>query len=215
MKLVDAAGNEQAELRRTYDPQPLCLPRLSQRAGDHRARSSSTAGCAPATCSSAMRDGFYYFRSRVDDMFSCGGENIYPKEVENLLFTHPDVADAVVAPVPHAVKGFVPAAMVTLRAGAHGDAGRAQGLLPRARPALLASPPHRACPRCRRTAPARSTAPRCGANCRRTPRWQPTLPEGAASPSSSFRGARSANPESRAAVQQSAGFRVRPAAAPE
>jgi long-chain acyl-CoA synthetase len=51
-------------------------------------------------------------------MFSCGGENVYPKEVENLLFTHPDVADAVVAPVPHAVKGFVPAAMVIARAGA-------------------------------------------------------------------------------------------------
>jgi long-chain acyl-CoA synthetase len=64
------------------------------------------------------QDGFYYFRSRVDDMFSCGGENIYPKEVENLLFTHPDVADAVVAPVPHAVKGFAPAAMVILRSGA-------------------------------------------------------------------------------------------------
>src|ERR1700758_2640659 len=63
-------------------------------------------------------DGFYFFRSRVDDMFSCGGENVYPKEGENLLFTHPDVADAVVAPVPHAVKGFVPAAMVIARAGA-------------------------------------------------------------------------------------------------
>jgi acyl-CoA synthetase (AMP-forming)/AMP-acid ligase II len=62
--------------------------------------------------------GFYYFRSRVDDMFSCGGENIYPKEVENLLFTHPDVANAVVTPVPHAVKGYVPAAMVIPRAGA-------------------------------------------------------------------------------------------------
>jgi len=62
--------------------------------------------------------GFYFFRSRVDDMFSCGGENIYPKEVENILFTHPDVADAVVAPVPHGVKGFVPAAMVIPRAGA-------------------------------------------------------------------------------------------------
>jgi long-chain acyl-CoA synthetase len=61
--------------------------------------------------------GFWFFRSRVDDMFSCGGENIYPKEVENVLFTHPDVADAVVAPVPHAVKGFVPAAMVIARAG--------------------------------------------------------------------------------------------------
>ena len=57
------------------------------------------------------KDGFFYFRSRVDDMFSCGGENVYPKEVENLLFAHP-VVNAVVAPVPHQVKGFVPAAMV-------------------------------------------------------------------------------------------------------
>jgi long-chain acyl-CoA synthetase len=51
-------------------------------------------------------------------MFSCGGENIYPKEVEDLLFRHPAVANAVVAPVPHAVKGFVPAAMVVLKRGA-------------------------------------------------------------------------------------------------
>jgi len=64
------------------------------------------------------QDGFFYFRSRVDDMFSCGGENVYPKEVENLLFAHPDVVNAVVAPVPHAVKGLVPAAMVVLREGA-------------------------------------------------------------------------------------------------
>src|SRR5882757_8223893 len=63
------------------------------------------------------KDGFFYFRSRVDDMFSCGGENVYPKEVENLLFAHPEVVNAVVAPVPHAVKGFVPAAMVITRAG--------------------------------------------------------------------------------------------------
>jgi long-chain acyl-CoA synthetase len=62
-------------------------------------------------------DEFFYFRSRVDDMFSCGGENVYPKEVENILFAHPDVANAVVAPVAHPVKGFVPAAMVVARAG--------------------------------------------------------------------------------------------------
>jgi long-chain acyl-CoA synthetase len=61
--------------------------------------------------------GFYYFKTRVDDMFSCGGENIYPKEVEDLLFRHPAVANAVVAPVPHAVKGYVPAAMVVLKKG--------------------------------------------------------------------------------------------------
>jgi acyl-CoA synthetase (AMP-forming)/AMP-acid ligase II len=51
-------------------------------------------------------------------MFSCGGENVYPKEVENLLFSHPDVVNAVVAPIPHQVKGFAPAAMVTVRDGA-------------------------------------------------------------------------------------------------
>ena len=63
------------------------------------------------------KDGFFYFRSRVDDMFGCGGENVYPKEVENLLFTHSDIVNAVVAPVPHQVKGFVPAAMVMVREG--------------------------------------------------------------------------------------------------
>jgi long-chain acyl-CoA synthetase len=66
--------------------------------------------------------GFYYFRSRVDDMFSCGGENIYPKEVEDLLFSHQDVAAAVVAPVAHSVKGFVPAALVVLKNGAESGA---------------------------------------------------------------------------------------------
>lgn len=57
-------------------------------------------------------DGFFYFRGRADDMFNSGGENIYPKEVEDLLLSHPDVLDAVVLPVPHAVKGHVPAAVV-------------------------------------------------------------------------------------------------------
>jgi acyl-CoA synthetase (AMP-forming)/AMP-acid ligase II len=59
--------------------------------------------------------GFFFFRGRVDDMFSCGGENIYPREVESLLLAHPDVIDACVVPIPHAIKGFVPAAMVVLR----------------------------------------------------------------------------------------------------
>lgn len=63
-------------------------------------------------------EGFYYFRGRVDDMFSCGGENIYPKDVENLLISHPDVVDAAVVPHPHRVKGLAPVAMVVARPGA-------------------------------------------------------------------------------------------------
>ena len=62
-------------------------------------------------------EGFFHFRGRTDDMFNSGGENIYPKEVEDLLLSHPDVLDAAVVPVPHAVKGAVPAAMVKLGSG--------------------------------------------------------------------------------------------------
>lgn len=60
--------------------------------------------------------GYFYFMGRTDDQFSCGGENINPKEVELLLVQHPDVIDAVVAPIAHEVKGLSPAALVTVRA---------------------------------------------------------------------------------------------------
>lgn len=61
--------------------------------------------------------GFFYFQGRTDDQFSCGGENVNPKEVEALLVRHPAVVDAAVAPVPHPVKGLAPAALVVLRRG--------------------------------------------------------------------------------------------------
>jgi long-chain acyl-CoA synthetase len=72
-------------------------------------------------------DGYFYFKARIDDMFSCGGENIYPKEVEDLLFRHPAVANAVVVPVPHPVKGYVPAAMIVLNQGMRASAVEIKG----------------------------------------------------------------------------------------
>ncbi len=66
-------------------------------------------------------EGFFYFQGRTDDQFSCGGENINPKEVELLLVQHPAVIDAVVAPVPHALKDLAPAALVTLRPDRNAD----------------------------------------------------------------------------------------------
>ena len=62
-------------------------------------------------------DGFFYYVTRIDDMFVCGGENIYPKEVENLALKHPDVANVAVTPLTHDTKGFAPAAMVVLKKG--------------------------------------------------------------------------------------------------
>jgi long-chain acyl-CoA synthetase len=64
-------------------------------------------------------DGFYYFVGRNDDMFVCGGENIFPIEVESLLEKHPAVHQAHVMPFEHEMKGQVPYAFVVLRANQH------------------------------------------------------------------------------------------------
>jgi acyl-CoA synthetase (AMP-forming)/AMP-acid ligase II len=63
-------------------------------------------------------DGFYYFVGRADDMFVCGGENVYPSEVERLLEGHPGVAQASVVPLADDIKGQVPVAYVVPKPGA-------------------------------------------------------------------------------------------------
>lgn len=64
------------------------------------------------------KNGFFFFRGRLDDMFVCGGENVYPREVERQLLNHPNVAQAFIGPIPHAVKGQAPAAIVVPRGNA-------------------------------------------------------------------------------------------------
>lgn len=59
-------------------------------------------------------DGFYYFVGRDDDMFVCGGENVFPGEVERLLEQDPRIVEACVVPVADAVRGQMPVAFVTL-----------------------------------------------------------------------------------------------------
>jgi acyl-CoA synthetase (AMP-forming)/AMP-acid ligase II len=61
--------------------------------------------------------GFYYFLGRSDDMFVCGGENIYPNEVEKMLERHPAIQQACVVPVADEIKGQKPAAFVVLKPG--------------------------------------------------------------------------------------------------
>jgi acyl-CoA synthetase (AMP-forming)/AMP-acid ligase II len=67
------------------------------------------------------RDGFYFFVGRADDMFVCGGENIYPAMVESQLERHPAVLQACVVPVPDDIKGQVPVAFVVSRPNMHVD----------------------------------------------------------------------------------------------
>ncbi|HYB44058.1 MAG TPA: class I adenylate-forming enzyme family protein, partial [Candidatus Methylomirabilis sp.] len=63
-------------------------------------------------------DGLYYFVGRADDMFVCGGENIYPGEVERMLERHPAIQQACVVPVPDEVRGAKPVAFVVASPGA-------------------------------------------------------------------------------------------------
>jgi len=54
---------------------------------------------------------------RADDMLIVGGENVYPAEVEDALFDHPDVQAAAVVGAEHETKGEAPVAYVVFEPG--------------------------------------------------------------------------------------------------
>jgi len=62
-------------------------------------------------------DGYFWIVDRADDMILSGGNNIYPAEIEDALYEHPDVAEAAVVAAPHEVKGEAPVAYVVLEEG--------------------------------------------------------------------------------------------------
>ncbi|MET0459432.1 MAG: long-chain-fatty-acid--CoA ligase [Ilumatobacteraceae bacterium] len=62
-------------------------------------------------------DGYLYIHDRVKDMIVSGGENVYPAEVENVLMSHPGIADVAVIGVPHEKWGETAKAVVVPAAG--------------------------------------------------------------------------------------------------
>jgi len=63
-------------------------------------------------------DGYLSITGRIKDMVIRGGENIYPREVEEFLYTHPDILDAQVIGVPDPRYGEELMAWVRMRPGA-------------------------------------------------------------------------------------------------
>lgn len=63
-------------------------------------------------------DGRLFVSGRDDDMIVSGGENVFPRELEDALSTHPDIADCVVTGVPDETFGQALAAYVVTREGA-------------------------------------------------------------------------------------------------
>jgi hypothetical protein len=87
-----------------------------------------------------MDDGGYLsIVGRSKDMVIRGGENIYPREVEEFLFTHPDVRDVQVIGVPDARYGEELCAWIQPREGATLEADFASRMVPR-QPGALQDP---------------------------------------------------------------------------
>ena len=64
------------------------------------------------------QEGYLYIVDRLRDMIITGGFNIYPKEIEDVLYSHPAVLEATVIGVPDAVKGEMAKAYVVFKDGA-------------------------------------------------------------------------------------------------
>lgn len=62
-------------------------------------------------------EGLCYYRGRTDRMVVCGGENVYPDNVERVLSEHPDVVNSQVYPAPHPDFGNVLHALIEMKEG--------------------------------------------------------------------------------------------------
>ncbi|MCL2766168.1 MAG: AMP-binding protein [Peptococcaceae bacterium] len=62
-------------------------------------------------------DGFIYLVDRKKDVVICGGENIYPVEVEDFLHDHPDIKDVAVIGMPDTRLGEIPLAVIEVKTG--------------------------------------------------------------------------------------------------
>jgi long-chain acyl-CoA synthetase len=62
-------------------------------------------------------DGYLFVTDRLKDVIICGGYNVYPRVLEDALYQHPAVAEAIVIGVADAYRGQAPKAFVTLRPG--------------------------------------------------------------------------------------------------
>jgi long-chain acyl-CoA synthetase len=62
-------------------------------------------------------DGYFFIVDRKKDMIIVGGLNVYPREIEEVLYSHPAVLDAAVLGVPDRKRGEEPIAVVALKPG--------------------------------------------------------------------------------------------------
>jgi len=62
-------------------------------------------------------DGYFFMVDRKKEMVNVGGEKVFPREVEEIMYTHPAIAEAALIPQPDAKLGEIPVAVVALKPG--------------------------------------------------------------------------------------------------
>ena len=82
-------------------------------------------------------DGFFYFKLRQKRMIKSSGMNVYPAQVEEVLFTHPDVADVCVIGVPDQEQVASVKAFVVLKFGVPEDKAKEKELIDHCRKVLI------------------------------------------------------------------------------
>ncbi len=62
-------------------------------------------------------DGYFYIVDRMKDMILSGGFNVYPRDIEEVLYEHPGIAEASCVGIPHATRGEAVKAFIVLKQG--------------------------------------------------------------------------------------------------
>jgi acyl-CoA synthetase (AMP-forming)/AMP-acid ligase II len=104
LELVDASGTEVCRRLREWSSMPLIVVSLDT--GDIGYVDS---------------DGYFFIVDRSKNMIIRGGENIYPREIEEMLYSHPGILECAVIGVPDEVRGEEVLAVVAPRPGAELD----------------------------------------------------------------------------------------------
>jgi len=73
--------------------------------------------CPPSGQLGQDEEGYIYVVDRLKDMIISGGENIYPAEIENVLYNHPKILEAAVIGIPDPDWGESVKAYIVLKAG--------------------------------------------------------------------------------------------------
>ncbi|NWG54148.1 MAG: long-chain-fatty-acid--CoA ligase [Hydrogenophilaceae bacterium] len=122
VKVVDANGNEckTGEVGEIVIKAPIVMKGYWKRP-DATAEAVKDGWMHTGDAAYKDEEGYFFIYDRVKDMIVSGGENIYPAEVENAIFSHPDVADVAVIGVPDDKWGESVKAIVILKPGAAAD----------------------------------------------------------------------------------------------